>query len=258
MSAPISVVMCSRDDARFAAATAVWARAMGWADYEIVRIPDARSMCEGYNRGVALAKHERLIFCHDDIEFLCDDLPGRLDAHFARFDLFGAAGTTKLIGPAYSYAGPPYVVGQVAHELPSRPLQLDVFAAPAASVGNVQALDGTLMAVRRNVLDRVRWDERYDHFHLYDIDFSFAAHRAGFAVGVACDLGLLHRSLGAFGTPEWNRAANLFMEKWLPALPPVPERLRRWTQAQIFPLDRADCAAAMREQLDRPPSAPPA
>ena len=40
----------------------------------------------------------------------------RLLEHMETFHLLGVAGTTKLIGPGWGYAGPPHVFGQIAHE----------------------------------------------------------------------------------------------------------------------------------------------
>lgn len=47
----ISVVVCSVDDAKFAAVSASYASGMGAEPYEVIRISDARSLSEGYNRG---------------------------------------------------------------------------------------------------------------------------------------------------------------------------------------------------------------
>ncbi len=42
----------------------------------------------------------------------------------------------------------------------------------------IQALDGVFMAMRRKVATSIPFDEAlFDHFHLYDLDFSFRAYR---------------------------------------------------------------------------------
>src|SRR4051812_33479043 len=103
--------MCSRDEARFAATRDGYARWFGDAEYELIRIPDARSMSEGYNRGVRQARGKFILFSHDDVELLCDDLSGKLAAHFEHFDVFGVAGTTKFAGPGWGGAGLPHLWG---------------------------------------------------------------------------------------------------------------------------------------------------
>jgi Tat protein secretion system quality control protein TatD with DNase activity len=54
--------------------------------------------------------------------------------------------------------------------------------------------------------------DRFDAFHLYDMDFSLACHRAGWRVGIAQDLHLLHDSLGNFDE-RWSDYADRFVRK---------------------------------------------
>ena len=52
----ISIVICSIDADKFAAVRETYAGHMGATPYEIVGIHDAKSLCEGYNRGLRRAK----------------------------------------------------------------------------------------------------------------------------------------------------------------------------------------------------------
>jgi hypothetical protein len=52
----ISIIICSVDAAKFAAVEATYASHVGNQPYEIVGVHDARSLCEGYNRGMRRAK----------------------------------------------------------------------------------------------------------------------------------------------------------------------------------------------------------
>jgi len=65
----ISVVCCSIDPVRAAAIERHYERLL-----EIVAVGDARSLAEGYNRGVARSSGDIVILSHDDIEFL-DPVP---------------------------------------------------------------------------------------------------------------------------------------------------------------------------------------
>jgi hypothetical protein len=115
----ISVVVCSADEAKFAAVAAMYGRALGGGDepHEVVRVAEAQSPAEGYGRGIALSRGDVLVLSHDDVEVICDDLPGRLRRHLGEFGLIGVAGTTRLAGPGWLSAGPPYIYGQVVHPL---------------------------------------------------------------------------------------------------------------------------------------------
>jgi GT2 family glycosyltransferase len=84
----------------------------------------------------------------------------------------------------------------------------------APLVTGVAALDGVFVACRRDAAAAVPYDEAtFDGFHLYDLDVSYRAHRAGFRLAVACDLGIVHESKGDFGA-EWSRYAARFRTKF--------------------------------------------
>jgi hypothetical protein len=82
---------------------------------------------------------------------------------------------------------------------------------------NIQALDGVFIAMRRQVWESLRFDaESFDGFHLYDIDFSYRAHLAGFRLAIPLDLLLIHFSTGRYDR-TWQRHNRTFMQKF-PAL----------------------------------------
>jgi GT2 family glycosyltransferase len=220
------VIICNVNPAKFARIQQHYQQLFSAEPYELIGIHDARSLSEGYNRGIARAKGEFLIFSHDDIEFLAPrDWLARLKNHLSHFDVVGLAGTTKLTFPEQAWAGsgPPYLFGQVAHvgKKPNwpEPYQLMIFSTPASAVPGIQALDGMFLAVRREVLTRVTFDEKnFDHFHCYDLDFTFCTHLAGFKLAVACDMAVIHESSGNYGA-EWNRAVERFILKHRSRLP---------------------------------------
>ena len=112
----ISFVICSIDDAKFAAVSASVAAAAGGAPFEVVGIHDARSLCEGWARGLARSRGDPVVFCHDDIALHAPGLPGRLARHLARFDLVGVAGTRRCVGMDWSEAGIEHAQGAIAHD----------------------------------------------------------------------------------------------------------------------------------------------
>jgi hypothetical protein len=229
----LSVVMCSRDDARFARSSASFTRALSGVEHEIIRIVDARGMCEGYNRGIAQARGERLILAHDDVEILSDDFAIKVERRLDRFDLFGVEGTTKLIGPAGHLAGPPWVFGQMLYDNgPEKGLRVYITGLPGRTVAQAQSVDGVFIAVWRRVWEKLRFDEQtFTGWHLYDVDFSYRAHLAGFKVGIVCDLDLFHyvaRRADMYQDPQWVAAAEAFWNKHKATLPPLPANWVQW------------------------------
>jgi hypothetical protein len=182
-------------------------RSSAWA-----RRARVRSACASSNRGAAMTHGEWLVFCHDDIRFLRADFAARLALALQRFDVCGPAGATHLVGPAVLWGGPANGLAQVTYPLPD-----GRYAATLCGIGPVharaEALDGVFIAVKRRVWEQVRFDaDRFDAFHLYDIDFSYSCHRRGHVVGIAQDLHLLHDSDGSFDE-RWSIFADRFVRK---------------------------------------------
>lgn len=221
----VSFIICSIDDAKFQAVSSNIDQRMAGGNYEIIGVHDAKSLCEGYNRAIPHARGEIVVFCHDDIEILSADFSRRLDGHMRNFDVAGIAGASRIIGGLWSYAGPPYIFGQVAHpELNGNGFLVQIFAMPRRSIGNIAGLDGVFIAARRDVLAKIRFDEKtFDGWHGYDIDFSFAAHLVGFRLGVMADVQVLHQSIGNIEGP-WQEYVLRFNRKYLEQLHPMPRR----------------------------------
>ena len=77
-----------------------------------------------------------------------------------------------------------------------------------------ELLDGVLLAARRDTLRSrgVRFDPRFD-FHFYDLDFCRSARAAGMVLGTGA-VALTHRSQDAFGSADWQRNYEIYLEKW--------------------------------------------
>jgi hypothetical protein len=239
----ISVIICSVDDAKFAAVEATYRNLLASDEHEIIRIADARSMCEGYNRGVGQSRGEIIIFSHDDIEIHAPDFRQKLLSHLGRCDIAGLAGTTQLAGPAWAWAGPPHVYGQLGVYVRAKNLfDAAIYAAPTRHIKNIQALDGVFLACHRSVVEATPFDERtFGGFHHYDLDFTYRAFHAGMKLAVCCDLDLIHFSLGDFGSEAWKSSAARFMQKHggtLPQRPPASwnrTSVRVPTREQLLP-----------------------
>ena len=238
----ISVIMCSINPAKFAAVSKNLADRMADAPFEIIGIHDARSLAEGYNRGIAQSSGDILIFCHDDIEIITPDFDVRIRQYLEANDVVGCAGTSCLIDSNWIYAGDPFVHGVVAYPAddawPANRFDLVVWGGlNSATITGVQALDGFFMATNRRVVETIRFDESsFDGFHVYDTDFTFAAHLAGYKVAVCKDILIAHQSRGNFGEAYAAYAAK-FMQKYRGRLPAQSHKSRKAAVARN--LDRA-------------------
>jgi tetratricopeptide (TPR) repeat protein len=203
---PLSIVICSVDGQRFARAAASYATALGAWPHEVVRIDDARSLADGYARGLERARGPLVAFSHDDVEIATQDLGPRLAGHLRHCDVLGIAGATKLRGPAWSHAGHPFLHGLVVYP-EGAGLQVNLYSALGPRVGGMVLLDGVFLAARRDVARAIGWrGADLPGFHGYDVDFSLRAGARGLRLAVAADLGLVHRSRGSYDA-AWRAAA---------------------------------------------------
>ncbi len=214
-----SVIVCSIDDAKFQAIDEMYRRLLKDRPTQIIRISDAKSMCEGYNRGIAQSTGDVLIFSHDDIEILNEDFADRLLGHLAKFDLVGLAGTTRVCSGHWVTSGPPYLFGQVTEPAPQGGYLVQLFGGDGPVCDQIQVVDGLMFAVHRRVVEKIRFDESFNSFHLYDLDFSAQAFTAGYKLAVARDIWVIHASHGSFDQ-TWKQHASQFEAKWSNLLQP--------------------------------------
>lgn len=224
----ISIIICSVDDDRFARVARCYHSLLIEIPHEIIRIDDAKSLCEGYNRGIALSRGEYLVFSHDDIEIWTPDFGRRLLRHLEICDLVGVAGTNLLVDTGGRYklwkytswgaAGLGNVFGRIV-EPQGEGYAVVVYGTPAILIEGIQALDGVFFAARRGVVESLRFDEEiFDGFHLYDLDFTYRAFQKGFHLGVFTDIAIVHESSGNYDEQYFNYHRR-FLKKFEGVLP---------------------------------------
>ena len=179
-----------------------------------------------YNQHIQnCAASDILQFVHDDVTLDDDNWPELVRAGLGQFDVIGVAGNVRLQEnqPAWLFkpiraARPRFVwdhgflSGATFHPVNKQRVKQLYGHMPMPC----QVLDGVFMAVDCAYLKRarVRFDEQFN-FHFYDMDFCRSAGRAGLSMGT-WPITLTHLSMGAFGSPEWQRCWALYQQKWNP------------------------------------------
>jgi hypothetical protein len=220
----ISVIICSIDSTKYELVCANLKERFGDSPHEIIGIHDAKSMCEGYNRGVEKSQGDILIFCHDDIEIISPRFPSLVREHLKAFDVIGCAGTTQLKDCRWMSSGDPYIHGVVAYPVanawPGALFDVSMWGGiELTRIGGIQAMDGFFLAANRYVVDSVRFDEKtFDGFHGYDADFTYAAFLCGYELAVCKDVLIAHKSGGDFEGSH-KIYAEKFYEKYKDRLP---------------------------------------
>jgi tetratricopeptide (TPR) repeat protein len=211
----ISIIVCSIDPARLARFRANVEGHLRGREHEIIAIGDARSLSEGYGRGLAQARHETVVFSHDDVELVSGDPFGEIEAALAQHDLVGLVGSRLAAGPAVLWSGHPHLHGWITYPGREGPgWHAAVMSLESGLLGGMQALDGVFMGARREAARRVGFDaETFDGFHFYDLDFTYRAHRSGLSLAVTTGIEAIHQSEGKF-EDTWRHYAQRFHAKF--------------------------------------------
>ncbi|MCL2160935.1 MAG: glycosyltransferase family protein [Betaproteobacteria bacterium] len=197
-----SVIVCSIDPWNFAQVGTHFERLLAGVPHEIIGIHDARSLAEGYNRGLRRAHGDIVIFSHDDVTFLDGQFAQKIGMRMQSWDVLGFAGASRLISPVW-FAAYKHLNGAVCHWSRRHPSRLSLMIYGAQDwpvVGSIEVLDGLCMIARHEAAAAIGFDSvTFDGWHLYDCDFSFAAHLAGYRIGVCCDIPYIHASASVHG-----------------------------------------------------------
>jgi glycosyltransferase involved in cell wall biosynthesis len=221
----ISVIICSIDPVKYELVCDNFKKHLGDSPYEVIGIHDAKSLCEGYNRGIEKSRGDILIFCHDDIEIISPDFSSLVRKHLQTFDVIGCAGTTHLKDSKWMSSGDPHIHGVLAYPVanawPSELFHVSTWGGvELTQIKGIQALDGVFIAANRRVVESVRFDEEtFDGFHGYDTDFTYAAFLRGFEVAVCKDILIAHKSTVGDFEGVYKMYASRFWEKYKDRLP---------------------------------------
>lgn len=230
---PIDIIVCSIDQNRLSRMHASLDRHWGDQSYRLIHLHDAKSLAEGFSRGIGMSTAEYVVLCHDDIEFLTppalrgqvtrESWPQRIVSHLQHWDVIGVAGTSHLSTPAVLGSGTGHVHGWISQpdhfpsiaraSMSGNGYMVGLLSAATAPT-RADALDGVFVAARRSALQQVAFDgTTFDGFHGYDVDFSYRCHLAGLRVAVCPDLWLVHHSEGNFGD-DWIKYAQRLHRKF--------------------------------------------
>jgi hypothetical protein len=246
----------------------------GHSDAEMIALASVGSIFRNYNllreRVADREDLEALVLTHQDAEIVDPDCSAKIRAALADPDvaIVGCAGAVGVRSIAwwegavtwasfthrYEEMGGGEIPG-VSWREPSTP--------GYASTGEVDAVDGFVIALSPWAVRELRFDESLGTRHGYDIDLCLQARAAGKKVVTADFKVIHHHSLELVADPErWVESHIALAEKWNGMLGEVSEEDADWrtrarqaeAEASVSRLMRGAAELqrdAAREQLDR-------
>jgi hypothetical protein len=211
-------------------------------DSEVFAHAAAGSVARSYNlileTAAAHEQLEALVLLHQDAEIVDQDACGKLrsalrDPEVGVLGCVGAVGASSIAWWEGSVTWDAFVrcyrdyCGVNAPALSWNGEKLP----PYAPMGDVDTLDGFLMALSPWAVRNLRFDESLDVVHGYDYDFCLQVRAAGRLVRVVDLEAIHHHPLELVTDPEaWMEAHARVSDKWEGRMPHVEEANGDWKQ----------------------------
>ncbi|MGI8557195.1 MAG: glycosyltransferase [Solirubrobacteraceae bacterium] len=217
-------------------------RLVAESDSEVLAFPAVGSIFESYNAlldaAAELPNLEAFVLLHQDTELVdadfCQEVRRALsDPDVGVVGCAGAIGVRSIAWWEGSAACASFTVRYDEHgggDLPA--FSWDWAEAPAyARTGEVETLDGFLLALSPWAVRNVRFDESLGQLHGYDLDFCLQVREAG-RKAVTADFRAVHnRALELVNDSEyWIAAHILVAEKWDGRMPGIGTGVGTWQE----------------------------
>lgn len=180
-------------------------------DHPCIALENQTSIAHAYNQIIDAAQIEApdiLVLQHDDLEITDPQWVAKLEAVFAEPDvgIVGVAGARDVTGLAW------WFYQTVGHQMTDGIGFLDF----GERSGDVEALEGSFLALGPWFLQNMRFDEHYPGFHGYD-SIATDVYVSGKRVIVA-DIDTWHHTPGGFRSEssqaDWDRSSDIYDARW--------------------------------------------
>lgn len=178
-----------------------------------------KSLTQVYNEGLQMAKHNVVVFTHDDVLWDTNNWGKKVLKHFKKdpeYGIIGIAGTTDLLDGRW-WTLKESMTGIVNHKHDGKKWTNKYSDDQNEKVKDVVVIDGLFFAVQKDKLKH-NFDEDFKGFHFYDVSFSFPNYLLGVKVGVVTDIKVTHLSIG-MTNDQWEENKKQFEGKYKDKLP---------------------------------------
>jgi len=193
-------------------------------DYEIIVIDNSQnkySIFSAYNKGINQSKYPFLCFAHEDVMFKTYNWGQILIKHLSdkKTGIIGVAGGKIMAKVPAQWSTEGRCINIIQYQ-PKKKISVQL-KEPQDFLGISQSviiLDGVFLSARRELFDKIKFDENFLGFHGYDYDISAQSIVAGYNNYVIFDIWIEHFSKGNKNAQYYANLIEIF-KKWNNNLP---------------------------------------
>ncbi len=221
----LSIIICNYNPDRIPILEQNIKQFIGLQNFEIVIIDNQNnnySIFQAYNLGVQKSIYNYILFIHDDINFQTKEFGIiLLSLSLPNLGVLGVAGAkikTSITSPWWISNHETVKEGAVyqynfQHFKNSAPQKINVGFENENQVEEVILVDGVFLFTTKENCIKNPFDERYNSFHFYDLDFSLSLKKNGKTNYVSNAILLEHFSAGSLNK-DWIKSSFFFEKKW--------------------------------------------
>lgn len=212
----LSIICCSKNINQLENWKANVEETVG-CNYEIILIDNSTnkySIFSAYNEGEKQAKGNLLCFVHEDVMFISKDwgvVVENLFAEHKKMGLLGVVGGHVLPDTPCYYGDTQVLSGRIIDNNNKEHL-MELYNSDA--ICDVVVVDGVWFCVRKDLFNRIHFDESFSGFHLYDMDICMQVLQSGYDVKITKQIILQHFFKGVNNPKMLMKNITVFYKKW--------------------------------------------
>ena len=150
-----------------------------------------------YNHALNQAKHDLIVFIHDDVIFESPNWALKIIHHLqtSAYGILGVAGTASLTQSGIWWEESTTTLGLIKHQHEGKTWTSNYSGNFKDRIMPAVCVDGVFIAVNRPKIQEI-FNETLTGFHFYDVDFCVSNFVAGVKIGVIFNVPLIHKSIG--------------------------------------------------------------
>lgn len=222
----ISVIVCTRNDSipQELAENILNTISVGFELIPVINSDNRYSIFEAYNEGIRKSTKPYLVFIHDDVKFKSEGWGQKIIGHLET----PGAGICGLAGRDYLTKVPAFPSNKLSasniiqsDKTGRKPEKHRLIPSDNKEVRRqVVFLDGVMLCMKKELTQKISFDESIGGFHGYDYDICMQAFAAGYDNYVMYDIMLEHFSRGNLDKVYLENLIKVF-RKWQDHLPMI-------------------------------------